>query len=280
MNALLEHPAVQAGIAPFVVALIVALASGRARIGWIGIVAGYLAAILLTTGLAFVPLTASRKVLLLMLAAPAVGLLLVDRWRAPAARNDSMSGPLVLLSLLAAVAAPWVLASVLAQREGAQMVLPAAGVALFAAVAVALTLRLRADGIATAAAGVGLGAGVGVAALLSASTGYFTSGVALAAASGALMAAQFATGRMVPAGALGALPIGLGAALFAAATLMLAQLPWHALPALLLVPLAAGLPVARTASTRMRAALLTLLCLAASAAPMLAAWFATQAAAS
>ncbi len=279
MNALLEHPAVQAGIAPFVVALIVALASGRARIGWIGIVAGYLAAILLTTGLAFVPLTASRKVLLLMLAAPAVGLL-VDRWRAPAARIDSMSGPLVLLSLLAAVAAPWVLASVLAQREGAQMVLPAAGVALFAAVAVALTLRLRADGIATAAAGIGLGAGVGVAALLSASTGYFTSGVALAAASGALMVAQFVTGRMVPAGALGALPIGLGAALFAAATLMLAQLPWHALPALLLVPLAAGLPVARTASTRMRAALLTLLCLAASAAPMLAAWLATQAAAS
>ena len=274
MNALLEHPAIQAGVAPFIAALLASLAFGRARIAWIGIVVGYLIAILLTTGLAFVPLTVSRKVLLLMLLTPVIGLA-ADRWRLVSARAP------VLMAVLAAAVTPWVLASVLAQKEGiTQMVLPGVAIAAFAAAVVALTLRLRDDGIATAAAGIGLGAGVGVAALLSASTGYFTSGIALAAASGALMLGQFAAGRVVPACALGGLPIGLGAALFCAAALMLAQLPWYALPATLLVPIVAGLPIAASGSVRLRAALLTLMCLAASAVPIFAAWYATQGAAS
>lgn len=270
MNELLQHPAVQAGAAPFVVALVTAVVLQRVRAAWLAVVAGYLVAILLTTGVSFQPLTASRKVLLLVLLAPLAGLLFDRLIRGKAAA-------ILLPAVLAAVAAPWALASVLAQKEGlSQLVVPGAGLAVFAAALVALTLRLRDDGIATAAAGIGLGAGVGVAALLSASTGYFTSGLAVAAGSGALMLLQFVAGRAFPAGSLGGLPIALGAALFASAALMLAQLPWYALPALLLVPVAAALSRARSMTVRQRAVVLTVLCLAASAAPMLAAWHAAQ----
>ena len=41
MSQLLEHPAVQGGVAPFVVALVVALALGRTRFAWLAIVAGW-----------------------------------------------------------------------------------------------------------------------------------------------------------------------------------------------------------------------------------------------
>jgi hypothetical protein len=41
MLELADHPAVQGGVAPLVVALVVALALARTRFAWLAIVAGY-----------------------------------------------------------------------------------------------------------------------------------------------------------------------------------------------------------------------------------------------
>src|SRR5215470_8188075 len=76
VTGLLDHPAVQGGAAPLVVALVIAAIFARTRFAWIAIVAAYATMVALTTGFAFSPLTAARKTILAGLVAPIVGLVL------------------------------------------------------------------------------------------------------------------------------------------------------------------------------------------------------------
>jgi hypothetical protein len=270
VSALLEHPAVQGGVAPFVVALIVAALLGRTRYAWLAIVAGYATQVALSTGISFTPLSASRKILLLCLLAPLVGIgvdALVSRAR-PAA---------YALAVVAGLAAAWVFLSVLSQREGAQMWLQGLGLVAFAAAMVASMVTLRDDGLRAGVAGLGLGLAAGIAALVSASIGFLLSGMSVAASAGALLLVWVVSGRPVAAGLLGTLSIGVMVALFAEGALMLAQMPWYAVALLLLVPLAVRLPVREDASTFVRALVLSLYALAAASVPIAAAWFAARA---
>jgi len=273
MHALLDDPMVQSAVAPFLVALIVGAALQRTRLAWFAIAAAFATAVGLATGIGFTPMSASRKLLLLVLLAPFVGLVL-DRLPTP------QRGIVPELGALCGAASIWVFWSVLSQREMAQMLPQAAGVAVFVGLMVALTLRLRHDGAAGGAATVALGLAVGVAALLSASIGNFANGLAIAAGGGALLLLQFVLNRGLAPGVIGMLTTGLAAALFAAATFMLAQLPWYAMALLLPVPLAAGLKLAARHSRRVRMAAATLISLAASTAPIFAAWLAARAATS
>jgi hypothetical protein len=265
----LEHPAVQAGVLPFLAAIVAGLALRRARAAWLAPTLAYAVGVALTSGIAFSPLTAGRKVLLLSLLAPLAGAAL-DRLDARGAR--------VVACVLAGLAAAWAVSTVLAQRPAGEAVAIGLGLAAFAAAAVALVMWRRDDDVAVAASGLGLGLATGVGALLSASTGYFAAGVALAAGSGALLALRFAAGPLARPGATGALAVALPAALFASATLMLAQLPWTALPALLLVPVLAGVPLPPGLGARARVIARTLLALVAAALPVLVAWIAARSA--
>lgn len=271
MQTLLDDPMVQAALAPLLVALLVGGALLRTRLAWFAIAAAFATLVGLSTGISFTPLSASRKVVLLVLAAPFVGLSLDLLPKPPRATVP-------VLAMLCGAGSIWVFWSVLSQRETAQMLPLAAGVALFVGLMVALTLRLRADGAAGGGATVALGLAVGVAAVLSASIGNFANGIATAAGGGAMLLLQFALDRRLAPGYIGMLSTGLAAALFAAATFMLAQLPWYAMPLLLLVPLAAGLDVAAQRSPRVRMVAATLVSLGVSTATMLAAWLATRAA--
>jgi hypothetical protein len=270
MPTLFDDPMFQAGIAPFVVAAVVAALLGRTRVSGLAIVAALATTLMLTTGISFTPLSASRKVLLLVLLTPAVALAL-DFLAANA--------PRMLPGLLAAaigLASAWVFISVLAQREGGAAWALGAGVAVFVAMLVGLTLRLRGDNIAGSASALGLGMAVGVSAVLSASLGNLMNGIALAAGAGALLSWQFATGRATPAGWTLSLTAGTAAALFAASTFMLAELPWTALALLLLVPLVAALPLFATRPVRTRIALAAVSCVLAAVPAVLAAWLATR----
>ena len=269
MQQWLEHPAVQAGVLPFGAALVVALVLRRARAAWLAPTVACAVAVALTSGIAFSPLTAARKVLLLCLLAPAFGVV-VDRFDGRVARAAAC--------VLAGLAAVWAVSTVLAQRPAGEAAGIGFGLAAFAAAAVALVLRVRDDDSAVAASGLGLGLATGIGALLSASTGYFAAGVALAAGSGALLALRFASGALARPGATGALAVALPAALFATATLMLAQLPWLALPALLAVPALAGVPLPSGLGARVRVIVRTLVALVAAALPVLVAWVATRSA--
>lgn len=269
MLSLLDHPAVQAGGGPLVVALIVALALSRTRFAWLGIVAGYATMLALFTGFAFSPLTALRKVMLLCLGAPLVGIaadLLGKPSRIIAPAFSAIAGALTI----------WVFISVLRQREGLAGYTTAAGIALFVATLVYAVLRLRDDGLRAGAAGLGLGLATGIVGLLSASIGFLAAGVSVAAAAGALLLVQVLFSRPIAAGYTGALPIGLSTALFASGTLMLAELAWYVLPLLLLVPVAAMLPAPERAPRIVRAAVLAGYTLVAAAFPILAAWYAAR----
>lgn len=272
MSEVLQHPAVHGGIAPFVVALIVAALLRKTRYAWLAIVAGYATQVALSTGFSFTPLSASRKILLLCLLVPFVGMV--------ADKVFSRSRPVVLaLAVVAGVAAVWVFISVLSQREGVQAWFAAFGILLYAVAMASAVLSLRDDGVRTAAAGLGLGVAAGVAALFSASIGFLLSGMAVAASSGALLLVWVVTSRPVAPGMLGTLSIGVMIALFAEGALLLAQLPWHSLAALLLVPLAVRLPVRESSSVFVRAFVLSIYALAAACIPIAAAWFAARASA-
>ncbi len=273
MSTLFDDPMVQAGLAPFVVALLVAALLGRTRLSGLAIVAGLVTTLMLSTGISFSPLSASRKIVLLVLLAPALALAL-DVFLAEA--------PKPLPWLLAAVlggASAWVFQSVLSQREGAAAWALGVGVAVFVALLVGLMLRLRGDNLAGGSAALGIGLAVGVSAILSASLGNMMNGVALAAAGGALLLWQFIGARATPAGWTLTLTAGTAAALWAAATFVLAELPWFGLPLLLAVPLVAGLPLFADRPARTRIALRGIATVLAGVPAIAAAWFATRLAA-
>lgn len=268
---LANNPALQAavtgGIAPFVVALVVAFALARTRFAWLAIVAGYAAQVALSTGFSFTPLSASRKILLLALLVPVAGLA-AD---AMPARARALA---YLLAALTGLAAIWVFVTVLAQKEGAAAWLTGTGLFLFAAAMTAALVALRDDPLRTGAAGLGLGLATGIVALLSASVGFMTAGIAIAASAGALLLVSVVRSQAGAPGLLGTLSIGATIALVAEGTLMLAKLPWYALVALLAVPLAVRLPVSDAAPTIVRAAVLALYAVAAAAISVAAVWIA------
>ena len=269
MVALLEHPAVQGGAAPLVVALVVAAIFARTRFAWLAIVAAYAMMVALTTGFSFSPLTVARKTVLVGLIVPIVGLALDLLPRAPKAFAPAMA-------IAAGAVSVWIFMSILVQRAAATAIGIGGGIALFVAVLVALMLRLRDDGLRAGAAGLGLGLATGIAGVLSASIGYLLAGISIAAGAGALLLMQVLLSRRLTPGFLGTLTCGLLTALFAAGALLLASLPWYALPLLLLIPAAVLLPAPSRGPVILPAAVLAAYALAAAAFPILAAWYAAR----
>ena len=74
MSDLLSNPAVQGGVAPFVAGLIVTVLLGRFRLGGLAVAAAFATAVYFIAGFNFTPLSATRKIILLGLAAPVVGI--------------------------------------------------------------------------------------------------------------------------------------------------------------------------------------------------------------
>jgi hypothetical protein len=124
MQQLFQNPAIEAGAAPLIVALIVLLALGRTRFDGLAIAVAFATAVALASGFSVTPLTATRKIVLLTLGASALGVVL-----------GLVPAPGRIRSALAALAATaatlWVFWPVLANR-------PIAEAALLGATAVPL----------------------------------------------------------------------------------------------------------------------------------------------
>jgi len=238
LGAFLSHPAVQGGIAPFVTGLVVVAVFARARLAGLAVAAGFGVAVALVDGLGFMPLTATRKIVLLALVAPAVGIVL-DFIAGKTGRTIT-----VLVALACGAVSPWVFWSVLHQQTPATALALGLGTAVFVAWLVAATLSVAQQPVRAGAAALMLGLGTGVAAILGASAKLGLYGIALAAGAGAFLLWQMATGRKLAAGATLTLSIAVAAGLLAAAAMILAQVPWYALIPIALIPLAARLPAA------------------------------------
>jgi hypothetical protein len=233
---LLSNPAVQGGVAPFVVGLLVALLLHRVRLGGLAVVAAFCTTVYFVAGFTFTPLTATRKIVVLGLVAPIVGFL------ADSAFKPTRIGNL-LIAIAGGASAVWVFWSVLIQREVVEAVLLGGGTAAFVALMIAIGLFLSKDPVRASSAALTLGLAAGLSAWLGASAVYALYGIALGAGAGAFLLLQMVMGKKIFAGATLTLPAMVVSSLLASGTVVLAKMPWYALPALSLVPVATMVPL-------------------------------------
>jgi hypothetical protein len=236
MQELLDHPAVQAVLAPFAFAFVVAWMLRTVRLSGLSVVAGFCVAMALIAGFEFAPLTTTRKIFLVVMVSPLAGIM-IDL----VVKSGASAAAVAALALGAVT--PWVFLAVLRQQEGAAPWLLAAGLGLFSAWLAGGMVALRGDPARIGASALALGLGTGIAAVLGASASFGQYGIALAVSGAAFLLVVMMSGSKTTAGSVLALPAAAIGALFAGGTLLLASLPWMALPALALVPLAVRLPV-------------------------------------
>lgn len=263
MQALLNHPAVQGGLAPFLAALIAAELFQRLRLSGLAVIAGFAVMVYLVSGFAFDPLTASRKIVLLGLLAALLALPLAwfaPRWLRPA------------LALAGGMAAIWMALRILQQQETATMLLWGAGCALYTGWLVFWMDDLHGAPLRAGSAGLALGLGSGLAALFGASALLGMFGIALGAAAGAFLLIQMLTGRPLPCGRSFTLPLSLVAALTACLGVLTAELPWYALPVLAVIPLAAKIPLPGKTALWLQSLLLSAATLACAAGAVYLTW--------
>lgn len=232
MQELLNHPAVQAGLAPFVVALVTAELFQRLKLSGLAIIAGFAATVYLASDFTFEPLTASRKIVVLGLFAALLALplsLLKARWAN------------FLLVVLGGAAAIWTAQRILQQQSIQILLLWGAGCAAYVAILVWGMDRLEKEPLRAASAATALGIGTGGAALLGASALLGQFGLAIGSAAAAHLLIQMISNQPLPAGRTLTLPAALIAGLTGCMAVLSAQLPWYALPVLAGIPLAAGL---------------------------------------
>lgn len=266
MEELLAHPAVQGGVLPFIVGLLVTLVLQPLRLGGIAGVAGFATAVYFVAGFNFTPLTATRKIILLGLAASVAGILIDFGFK------PNRAGA-AFLAVLSAVAAMWVFWPVLSQKSGRDLWLLGATVSGSVAVLVGIGMTfLAAQPVRAGAASLVTALCVGVASILAASATYGLYAIALAAGSGAFLLVQMLRGKPGFAGATLMLPAMLIAGLVAAGAMLLAQLPWYSVAVLALVPIGTLLPVPRTAAVWLQALLLSLYASAIAAVACYLAW--------
>ena len=260
MDTLLNNPAVQAGVIPFVVALIVVLALrpvGRFAVG-LAVMAGFLTAVALTAGFTFPPKTSTHKIVLLALASvPAAALLHLRpvAWR--------IFAPIMIAAGAAAVL--WVVWPVISRREGMEFWLLTLGAGVYGAWMTASVDSLYHHPGRALTASLALGFGTGIAALLGASALLGQLGIALGAATGAVALLHLFT-QSETAGRMLTFPIGVLTGVLGVAAMVYAKLPWFVLPILGLIPLLAHTPLSSKLSPWMQFVLLGIITLAGAAA--------------
>lgn len=263
MQELLNHPAVQAGLAPFLVGLVTAELLQRLKLSGLAIIAGFAITVYLASDFSFSPLTAARKIVLLGLCGTLLALplsLLKERWVT------------LLLGMLGAVAAVWTVLRILQQQEMQTMLLWGAGCAAYGAILVWGMDRLEQQPLRAANAATALGLGTGGAALIAASGLLGQFGLALGAAAGAHLLIQMISNAPLPTGRMFTLPLALIAALTGCMAVLSAQLVWYSLPLLAAIPLLAGLIPLPKQATWIQSLLLSLVTFACAGGAIYLAW--------
>lgn len=273
MHELLQNPIVQSSVVPFGVALAAAALLFPVRLAGLAAAAGFFATVWLVGNFALSPLTATRKIVLAGAAAPVVGALADLAFRPTRATAPA-------LGALYGAAALWVFWTVLAQQPAGRLALWGAGALLATGCSVTLAVTLRDSPVRAGAAGLALGLGAGASAVLAASALLGQYGLALGAACGGFLLAVTILGARVAAGVAFTLTFSALGALLGVGAVLLAELPWSALGALALVPLAVRLPLPERSGAWAQAMVASLYAFAAAALACALAWFASRGAAS
>jgi hypothetical protein len=251
LQELLNNPAVQAGVAPFLVALITAGLFRRIRLSGLAIIAGFAVTVYLASNFTIEPLTSVRKIVLLGLISAALALLLT-------LLNFRRFG--FLLPILGGAAAIWTVQRILQQQPAQAILLWGAGCAAYAAILVWGMDKLSdQEPLRAASAASALGIGTGGAALVGASALLGQFGLALGAAAGAHLLIQMIANKPFPTGRTFTFPLAMISGLTGCVAVLSAQLPWYVLPILAAIPFAAWFAPLPGRSVRMQSLLLSIL---------------------
>jgi hypothetical protein len=235
MDDLIQNPAVQAALLPFLTALVLAAALARTR--WLGLptVAGFLILAGLAIGFSFESLTATKK---LVLVGAATGGAVLALEALPAARAGL--GRAGFLAFLGA-SCVWVAWRLLAQQGPWGAVLAGLLSAGYVCVLVGSTLHVSATPVRGAAVGLMVALGTGALAVLGASAVLGLVGIAAGASCGAVLLVQMLRGQPSPSGRTVALPAVTIAGLAAILAVLGGALPWYSLMPVLAAPWAVRL---------------------------------------
>lgn len=234
MDDLLQNPAIQAGIAPFVLALPLAFLLARTKLLGLAQLAGFLVLAGLAIGFSFESLTALKKLVLLAVGS-GVAVLVLELLPV---RSSALRW--AVLALLAG-GCIWMLWRLLAQKEStaAAVLTGAVAVAYVAALAGSM-LHISKDPVGGASAGLMIGLGTGAVAILGASAVLGSATIAVGAAAGATLLAQMVRGQ-APAGTSVSLPAATVTGLAGVLATQSAVLPWYCLLPILAAPWATRL---------------------------------------
>lgn len=263
MQEFLNHPAVQGGLAPFVIALIVAELLQRLRLSGLAAIAGFAVTVYLVSDFSIDPLTSARKIVLLGLLSALLALTLLRiNWR-----------PLrLMLAVAGGIATVWMALRILQQQDMTHMLLWAGGCALYVGWLIFWMDTLHGSPVRAGSAGMALGLGTGGSALFGASALLGQFGLALGAAASAYLLLQAVTNSRLPCGRSFTLPLSFIAGLTGCLAVLTAQLPWYALPILAVVPLAAKIPVPEKMRLWLQSLLLSIATLSCAASALYLTW--------
>lgn len=232
MDQILINPAFQSGILPFVVASITALL--LRRFGWywssIGFVLGYYCSVYITTGFQLLPLTSTRKIIILGIVATVLGLL-----------RDSFEKEkryyIFLPPLLGSGFITWLIWPVLNRATGMDFTLMLTGAILYVAIICVAFEMLRNKSITATVGASAIGMGCGISALLGASALLGQLGIAVGTSAGALVI-LIAFNKDIRIGTSFTFPAAVLSSCTGVAAVIYASLPWFALLPLAVIPLA------------------------------------------
>ena len=263
MQEWLNHPAMQSGLAPFLLALLTAELLQRLRLSGLAIIAGFAVTIHLVSNFSIDPLTATRKIVWLGIVASVAGVAIHflewPMWRP-------------LLSSMAAGAVVWVGWPIFGHQPFSIALQWAAGCALYAAWLMYWMDGLQHDSVRAGSAGVALGLGTGLSALLGGSALLGQFGLALGAAAGAYLLIQMISNSRLPCGRSYTLPLALIAASSGGVAVLTTQLPWYALAPLAVIPLVARIPVSEKLALWVQSLLLSVVTWTGTAAAVYLTW--------
>jgi hypothetical protein len=234
LHALLNQPAVQGGLAPFVAALIAAELFQRLRLSGLAIIAGFATTVYLVSGFSFEPLTAVRKIVLLGLVSSVLAVA-ISLLYAPWLRT--------VLAAAGAAASLWMAQRILELQPTPVGLMWSAACMFYTGWLVFWMDDLHASPIRAGSAGVALGLGTGIATLFGASALLGQFGLSIGVGAAAYLLIQVITNHRLPCGRSFTLPLSLIAGLTGCLGVLSAQLPWYALIPLGAVPLAARISV-------------------------------------
>jgi hypothetical protein len=239
LEELFAHPAIQGGIAPFIVAFVIALIFMRINVfAGLAVVAGFITMVLLTTGFSFSPMTSTRKLTLLVLLVPVIAFLLQISHKYTDTVLKACYG-------LAGLAMIWILWPVIMRTPVSEIILPVISYVVYAAWMMGMFMRMSELPAATAGtAAMTTGFAIGGSSLIGASALLGQMGMVLGSTAAAFLLVQLIFRREEFADLTFTMTSGLIAALLLPAAIVYAKVPWLVLPLVALIPLISIYPFA------------------------------------